>query len=142
MCTEPNPLHMANQVHSCLIGELKCVYGGIKMATEFKDSVIAHMNATEVHICVDCEAAFVTDFSVSYTFEGHRYTKQSGDICALQKVCLGIPEGATGVNLTIRAEVFIATWKDIYTAMFDKPVRKCYRTSGTIFSPQCNEVVC
>lgn len=48
---------------------------------ENKDAIMAHLDAEQGgSILVRCEGGYVARFTLSYKFEGHDFSKHSGDI--------------------------------------------------------------
>lgn len=109
----------------------------------YKKQVIQHLEAdTGGSILVRNDGGYVARFSVSYTLDGQRFTKESGDFTLGVNKEVEIPAGATDVALKVEEAWFIASWSTIFAENFDGPVSKCYKIWGTTLDPAWEEIEC
>lgn len=83
--------------------------------------------------------AYVAKFTLEYTVNGVRMTRESDKITAGVTKTLDIPADATDITLHVLDEVFINVWSTIFSQHFDTPVCKSYHVWGTTLITEWEE---
>lgn len=83
---------------------------------------------------------YVAKFDVSYSLDGKRVTKESGDFTVGTSKVIDIPAGSTDIVLHVYDAWFIKSWREIFSKHFDSPVTKKYEVYGTTLDPHYREV--
>jgi hypothetical protein len=95
-------------------------------------------------VLVTNRGAFISRFSVAWARGGRPATRQSGNFPVLAAKSISIPAEAKNISITIEVMTSLLpeTWQTLATREFDRPVRKCFELTGTIFDVKFTEVVC
>ena len=111
------------------------------MEEGFKEAVTAHMEVSVAggSVKVRNEGGYVARFSLSYTFQGHNFTKNSGTFSLGVNKSIEIPEGATDIHLKVE-EMWGFGWSTIFTKVFPTPESKSYKVYGTTLNPKWAEL--
>ena len=91
-------------------------------------------------ISIENRGAYVAKFTVAYTVDGNRTTKESDNFSAGVTKSIEIPAGATNIQLCAQDAWFFGSWNDIFSKSFDTPVTKKYRVSGTTLNTSYEEI--
>lgn len=91
-------------------------------------------------ISISNSGGYVAKFTLSYSLDGKRYSKESDNFTSGITKSMEIPAGATNVVVTALAAWFIASWNEIFSKKFDGPVVKKYRVSGTTLNTSYEEI--
>lgn len=91
-------------------------------------------------ITVRNTGGYVAKFKVTFTLNGQRIVKESGNFTAGVNKQLDIPAGSTDIQVEALAEWFISSWSTIFTVGFDAPVRKNYEVYGTTLNTKWKEI--
>jgi thiol-activated cytolysin len=93
-------------------------------------------------ITVQNDAVFVIGFEVRYKDLNNvsRTHSQAGFVSGVVR-SFTLPDGAHDITLDVDY-LSIASWYDYFEKKFTVPTRKCYKTWGTLFSPQHGEIGC
>ena len=91
-------------------------------------------------ISISNSGGYVAKFTLSYSLDGKRYSKESDNFTSGITKSMEIPAGATNVVVTAMAAWFIASWNEIFSKKFDGPVVKKYRVSGTTLNTSYEEI--
>jgi hypothetical protein len=108
-----------------------------------KESILKHLEATSCgSITVrNSNGWFTAKLTISYTFEGHTYSRDVKNITIGVNKTIDIPCGATDISAKCE-EMWGFGWSTIFNLHFDTPVTKCYEIWGTTLSPHYKEVKC
>lgn len=114
---------------------------GVKVM-EIKDAILAHMEAEQGgSILVRCEGGYVARFTLSYKYEGHDFSKHSGDITLGVAKSESLPAGSTEIHLKVE-EYWGFGWSTIFTKDYREPITKCFKVYGTTLAPKYAEISC
>ncbi len=91
-------------------------------------------------ISIENEGGYVAKFDVSFTLNGERVTRDSGNFTLGVTKVIDIPADATDVVLHAWDAWFIKSWKEIFSKHFDGPVCKKYKLLGTTLGPDYKEL--
>lgn len=91
-------------------------------------------------ISVENEGGYVAKFDVTYTLNGKRVTKESGNFTAGVTKVIDLPAGASDIVLHVWDAWFICSWTEIFSKSFDAPVTKKYKVTGTTLNPDYKEI--
>lgn len=91
-------------------------------------------------ITVRNTGGYVAKFKVTFTLNGQRIEKDSGNFTAGVNKQLDIPSGSTDIQVEALAAWFIGSWSSIFTVGFDAPVRKSYEVYGTTLNTKWKEI--
>lgn len=114
----------------------------LPQGTTLQAAADAHLSETAAGtIMVRNSGGYVARFSVSYTLNGHDFTKDSGDFSLGVNKSVDIPAGSTNVRLKVE-EMWGFGWSTIFTKNFSGPVTQCYKVYGTTLDPKYEEISC
>ena len=82
-------------------------------------------------ITIKNKGAYVAKFKVSYTVDGQRLVKESGNFTAGVNKQIDIPANASDIHIEALAAWFICSWSTIFTEVYKEPIRIVYEISGT-----------
>lgn len=93
-------------------------------------------------LTVQNDAVFVVGFEVRYKDKDNKSQKftQAGFVSGVVR-SFTLPDGAHDIVLDVDF-LSVVSWYDYFERSFSVPVRKCYKTWGTLFSPQHGEITC
>ncbi|MTK09157.1 MAG: hypothetical protein F8N38_19000 [Hungatella sp.] len=91
-------------------------------------------------ITVRNTGGYVAKFKITFTLNGQRIEKESGDFTAGVNKQLDIPAGSTDIQVEAMAAWFIGSWSSIFTVGFNAPVRKSYEVYGTTLNTKWKEI--
>lgn len=91
-------------------------------------------------ISIENEGWYVAKFDVTYTLNGERVTKESGEFTAGVTKVIDIPAGAVDIVLHAWNAYFIKSWREIFSKSFDEPVAKKYKVTGTSLNTDYKEL--
>jgi len=86
--------------------------------------------------------AYDARFTIKYSFERVRFTKESGIFGLGENKVIEIPFGATDLSLDIEQEIQENVCATIVTKRFDQPVKLCYKIYGNAIAPKYEEIAC
>lgn len=109
---------------------------------ELREAMIEQLDA-EVggSILIRCEGGYVARFTLSYKYNGHDFSKHSGNISIGINKSESIPSGATNIHLKVE-EMWGFGWSTIFTKDFGDAVTECYKVYGTTLSPKYAKISC
>lgn len=109
---------------------------------DIKNAIMAQLDAEQGgSVLVRCEGGYVARFTLSYKFEGHEFSKHSGDISLGVSKSESIPAGATDIHLKTE-EMWGFGWSTIFAKDYPAPVTECFKVYGTTLSPKYAEIKC
>ncbi len=89
-----------------------------------------------------CEAGYVNRFQVRYkNADNVNKTYNSGNVSLGQTKKYTLPDGAHDIYLDIDFHTGVG-WHDQKTYHYNLPEKHCYKTWGTVFSPQIGAISC
>ncbi len=114
---------------------IKAYDEAVTLDPNYNDAIVARESAERGgSIRVKCEGGYVAKFTLAYKLEGAVSEKESGDITIGKSKTIPIPPCATDLSLTVEEHTAFS-WKTIFTKNYNEPVTKCFRVTGTTFSP-------
>ncbi len=92
-------------------------------------------------LSVYCEAGFVSHFTITGKHaDGSAFSFASGDISLGKTVTKMVPDGANGI--TLKVEYYAVAWHALKSYHYAIPEKHCFKTYGTVFSPQIAAINC
>lgn len=94
--------------------------------------------AADKRVCVKNTGGFVARFEVDYDRNDIRLHTHSGNFTAGTQKCIGVPEDASNMMVSIQEEYFIASWSTVCQKSFDRPQNIDAKVSGTTLNAKCS----
>ncbi|MBP5385595.1 MAG: hypothetical protein J6Y57_11585 [Lachnospiraceae bacterium] len=91
-------------------------------------------------ITIENRGAYVAKFTLTYTLNGKRMTDESDSFTAGVTKSIEIPAGSSDIHLCVQEAWFISSWSEIFSKVFETPVSKKYRISGTTLNTSYEEI--
>ena len=96
------------------------------------------VEAADKRVCVKNSGGFVARFEVDYDRNDIRLHTHSGNFTAGTQKCIGVPEDASNMMVSIQEEYFIASWSTVCQKSFDTPVNIDATVKGTTLNASCS----
>lgn len=127
-------------IHIIISNRLKLKMQALKLLILF--ALAATVWAKYGSITIHNGGGYVAVFSVSYTLNDERKTKESPNYTLGVSKTIEIPDGATDIYVKSEAFAFIGKRSTIFTKQYDEPVQKCFRIWGTTLGTSSEEEKC
>ena len=89
------------------------------------------------------EGLFIARIRLVYTLKSSKYrTSKTQKAIKGQTKKIVIPEGAHTIFYYIEYQNAIGTWKDLKSDSLFEPTIICFKTSGSLLNPKCEEIEC